>query len=164
MRIILSCGTNLGDRMRNMEAMLAYCKQILLPPYAQSPLMETEPVDTSGNHPWYFNCIIAGRYTQTMHHLLQQCQKIETTLGRNNKGSMEPRTADIDILLADSLIVNEPDLIIPHPHLLNRRFCIEGITAIAPEFEHPVTGLSFKSLHRSMPREVLAQKIIFIDR
>ena len=59
---ILSLGTNLGNRKKNIVKMIELLKDILYPPINYSKLMETEPVGTPDKQPWYYNCIISGIY------------------------------------------------------------------------------------------------------
>jgi 2-amino-4-hydroxy-6-hydroxymethyldihydropteridine diphosphokinase len=70
--------------------------------------------------------------------VLEQCQLIENQLGRVRKsGHYASRTMDIDMLFYNDEIINEPDLIIPHPKLHERRFTLEPLNEISPGFTHP---------------------------
>ena len=71
-----------------------------------------------------------------------------------------PRTIDIDILFADDLIVDLPDLAIPHPRLAQRNFVLVPLCEIAPEIRHPVLGKTVRelALSSSDPSQVIAQK------
>ena len=159
--VALSLGSNVGDRKKNIDSMIGELKTVLQPPVEISRLMETEPLGTTGTHEWYFNCVMIGRYPGHAHELMHACQHIEKKLGRKTKNDLSPRTADIDILLADQRIISESDLNIPHPALLNRRFCIEGIASLRPDWIHPVSGLSFHKLSLKSDKQLLSQKIIF---
>jgi len=158
-RVFLSLGTNLGNRFENMTAMVHACSSILKPPITLTSLMETEPIGVPDTQQWYYNRIICGSYNKTMHTLLEQCQEIEKRLGRTAHSHLRARTADIDILLADASVVNETDLTIPHPEILNRRFCILGISEIAPEQIHPVAEIPFREIALHMNSIVAQQKI-----
>ena len=160
--VIVSLGTNLGDRRKYMDGMIAQLKKLLLPPLKLSPLMETEPVDVPDEQEWYYNCIVSGTFNGTARLLLEECREIEKRLGRNNKNTLQERTADIDILLVDNCIIEEKDFTIPHPQILKRRFCIEGIHSIQPDWKHPTEKKTFRELYASMDEPVLEQKIHFI--
>lgn len=160
--VIVSLGTNLGDRRKYMDEMVALLKELFQPPVRLSPLMETEPVGTPDEQGWYYNRIVSGKYGNPARSLLEDCREIETKLGRNNKNTLQARTADIDILLVDNCIIDGEDFIIPHPQLLKRRFCIEGIHSIEPDWVHPVEKKTFRELYESMDVPVLEQKIHFI--
>lgn len=162
MRVILSLGTNLGDRWKNISSIIMQIRKVITPPVAVSSLMETEPVGVEETQPWYYNIIVAGQYDGSAHELLAQGKKIEKNLGRNQKGNRAPRCADIDILLADDCVIHDEELIIPHPQLLHRRFCIEGVAAIEPYYIHPVVRKNFRELMLQMNDDVKNQKIHFI--
>ncbi len=163
MKVILSLGTNLGNRLDNIDKLEHFCTELLSPPIILSQLMETEPIGTPDEQQWYYNRVITGNYSGTVYELLVHCRKIEKTLGRLEKSNRKARTADIDILLADDCILNEPDLIIPHPEILNRRFCIVGIAEIAPHRVHPLENKPFSELLTTMGNYVSEQKVNFID-
>jgi 2-amino-4-hydroxy-6-hydroxymethyldihydropteridine diphosphokinase len=95
--------------------------------------------------------------------LLHHCQRIEQQMGRTHKGMLKPRTADIDILLYGEEVVSARELVIPHPALLNRRFCLEGLAEVAPKMRHPVAGRTFEELLDHMPDNVARQAIRFRD-
>ena len=159
---ILSLGTNLGNRNKNMDEMVRLLKEILQPPIKLSKLMETEPVGTSDKQRWYLNCIVSGQYNGSARSLLKICRQIEKKLGRKDKNTFQPRTADVDILLVDDCIITASDFIIPHPQILKRRFCMEGITSIEPDWIHPVEKKSFRELCETLDKHILKQKIRFI--
>jgi len=157
--VVLCLGTNLGDRKKNIQKMVAALNKILLYPVKTSRLMETEPIGTEGNQDWFYNCIISGKYNGLPHTLLDECLAIEKELGRKREFRYEPRTADIDILLFDSIVINENNLVIPHPEILNRRFCIDAVVSILPDFIHPVEKKTFSELLITMDEKVRKQQI-----
>lgn len=160
--IALSLGSNSGKREWFMQEMESALSTIISGPILKSRLMETEPVDVSRPQDWYLNRIIAGTFDGSPGALLEYTQTIEIRLGRSEKGKRTPRTADIDILLFNDLLINEEDLIIPHPAVVSRRFCIEGLFEILPS--HIVSGMdiSVAELYRKMDDEVRKQKIRFL--
>ncbi len=162
--VILSLGTNLGDRNKNMAEIITQLEPLFKTPLIISNLMETEPIGTPDIQQWYYNRIVLGQYiSENAEELLAQCQNIEIKLGRIKKNTRDARTADIDILFFNNCIIQSENLSVPHPEVLNRRFCIEGITLIAPEWVHPVVKMSFRDIKNGMNKEVLNQKINFID-
>ncbi|MBD3344984.1 MAG: 2-amino-4-hydroxy-6-hydroxymethyldihydropteridine diphosphokinase [Chitinivibrionales bacterium] len=162
-QVFLSCGGNIDDRGKYIDKMIARLSRLLLPPVSQSRIMETEPVGVSGDQKWYFNVILGGKYTNTLRDLLQQCRNIEIALGRKTKGDKKPRTADIDILLFDGVKIDQEDLVVPHPGIVSRRFCLEGLYEIASDFYVPGANKSVAQLYASMDAKVRTQKIRFID-
>ena len=126
--------------------------------------METMPVgDGLDTQSWFMNCIAAGQYDGYPQELLDSCKSIETALGREPDSHNQPRTADVDILLFDDLILNKPDLIIPHPRMCERRFCLEGLLSLKPDLIVPGTGTSVRAFYLAMPSHMSAQTINFIQ-
>lgn len=162
-KAFLSLGTNLDNRTDNMNKMVKACTSLLQPPIILSKLMETEPIATPDEQQWYYNRIICGNYEGTVRDLLVRCQTIEKGLGRSENSHLKERTADVDILMAGDLVINEHDLIVPHPEILNRRFCLLGISEIAPEQIHPVIKAHFSELIKHMNKHVIEQRINFLD-
>ncbi len=161
----LSLGTNLGDRLANMNAMLGSCEKLFVDKVRHSPLYETDPVGTSAEHMPYLNRIIAGEFDGIVADLLACCQSIEISLGRqqSEKGKVLPRQADIDILLFGNEIISDEILTVPHPAILGRRFCIEGIAAIDADIIHPIYLKTFRQLFTEMSQEIKRQKIFIVD-
>jgi 2-amino-4-hydroxy-6-hydroxymethyldihydropteridine diphosphokinase len=145
-----------------MDAMVTLLGDVLHPPVKLSKLMETEPVGTPDEQQWYYNRIVSGRYNGSAQSLLEECRGIEKTLGRTGKNTLRARTADIDILLIDNCIIIEEDFIIPHPQILQRRFCLEGMYSIEPDRIHPTAEKTIRELYEGMESSILEQKIHFI--
>ena len=160
--MILSLGTNLGDRMENVKAMTEFAGELFSGSIKLSPVMETEPVGVSGRQGSYLNRIAAGLYTGSLTVLLNRCFKEELRLGRERAEDKGPRTADIDILAAGSITVDTPDLKLPHPEFLNRRFCIEGAAAIAPKMKFPGQCKTFTELLQEMPADIASQSVRYV--
>ena len=162
----LSLGSNLGDRLFHIESMERALRPIFVDgSFRSSRLMETEPVGVSAaGQPAYLNKIVAGHYGGDAYELLNQCLSIETDLGRTRPTPKAPRTADADILLFGDAEINDPPrLIVPHPELINRRFCLEGLTDIDPLIRIRTAGrtLTVGELRENMGADVAAQKVSF---
>jgi 2-amino-4-hydroxy-6-hydroxymethyldihydropteridine diphosphokinase len=160
--VVLCLGGNLGDRASYLRRMEAGLEGVLLPPIRRSRLMETEPLGVTADHPWYYNRLIRGRYDGAPRGLLETCRAIEKACGRTRPEKYAPRTADIDILLFGDMVVSEKDLIIPHRHILDRRFCLEGLNEIAAEWIVPGTGASAGALALEPAPEVMKQQIRYL--
>ncbi len=161
--VVLSLGSNLGNRAAFMREMEHALEQLLGPPVRKSSLMETEPLGVTVGQPWYFNRLISGRYEGTPRELLEKCRVIEKKLGRTRPEKYAPRTADIDILLFGNQVVNEKDLVIPHRHIPDRRFCLAGLREIAGGRKVPGLSKSVNELVKEMGAEVRKQKIRVIE-
>ncbi|OLB58971.1 MAG: 2-amino-4-hydroxy-6-hydroxymethyldihydropteridine diphosphokinase, partial [Nitrospirae bacterium 13_2_20CM_2_61_4] len=70
--------------------------------------------------------------------LLSILREIERSLGRDEEERSGPRTIDLDILFYDQLIINEPDLVVPHPRMHQRRFVLMPLSELDPLFVHPI--------------------------
>lgn len=116
-----------------------------------SSIYETEP--------WGFNApekfLNQVLEIETFHepkNLLKILQRIENDLGRKRiTGKYESRVIDIDILFYDDLIVDEKDLVIPHPKITQRMFVLKPLIEIAANLSHPVTGQCIKHLYEQCP-------------
>lgn len=160
--VFLCLGSNKGDRGFFIAAMEKRLKAVLLPPITLSRLMKTEPVGVLGRQRWFYNRIMSGKYNGTAQALLAQCREIETALGRTSKKKFAPRTADIDILFFGHSKITDKELIVPHPRIRERRFCLEGLAELAPDFKIPGTGSTISRLYRRMTDTVRSQKVIFM--
>lgn len=158
--VVLSLGTNIGNRFSNMERLEKAVANLLHGSIRKSPLYETVPVGVDDSHPNYLNRIISGEYDGSPENLLIETQKIESELGRIGKGTLAPRTADIDILLFDDLVVHSDHLIIPHHALYERHFEIAGVKAVVPEMKIPGMTIIFEEYEIPLP--IRAQEIIEI--
>jgi 2-amino-4-hydroxy-6-hydroxymethyldihydropteridine diphosphokinase len=138
-------GSNLGDRQANIQRALSALGELGAMPRKQSSCFETEPVGYL-EQPWFLNVAAEIETLLTPHELLHCCQKTEESLGRVRTFRNAPRTLDLDILLFESIVLDEPCLIIPHPRMAGRRFVLTPLAQIAPDLIHPVLKQSIRSL------------------
>jgi dihydroneopterin aldolase/2-amino-4-hydroxy-6-hydroxymethyldihydropteridine diphosphokinase len=97
----------------------------------------TEPVGLEDPE-WFINGVVLLETPLPPESLMQRMLDIETTLGRERSVKWGPRTIDLDLLAYDQVIMDRPGLILPHPFLEKRRFVLEPLAEIAPDFIHPV--------------------------
>ena len=161
-QVAICIGSNSGDRFSYMRRMEAALQVVLNAEVTCSSLMETEPVGVAPGQPWYLNRVLSGWYRKNPFMLLDECRLIEVQLGRINKGLRMERTADIDILLFGKETVATGELAIPHPAVLSRRFCLEGLYQILPDALIPGSGKTVREHHSIMPPRILSQVIRFI--
>jgi 2-amino-4-hydroxy-6-hydroxymethyldihydropteridine diphosphokinase len=83
--------------------------------------------------------------------LLNFCQSLETEEGRKRKERWGARTLDIDLLFYAQQQINETRIEVPHPRLTERHFVLLPLVALAPDFCHPLTGLSMRDLLNELP-------------
>jgi 2-amino-4-hydroxy-6-hydroxymethyldihydropteridine diphosphokinase len=143
----LALGSNLGDRRANLEAALAALRaNTAVRVLAVSGFIETEPVGGPPGQGPYLNGAAAVGTDLEPHALLAECKRIEKSLGRRDGPRWGPRIVDLDILFYGALVLDTPDLTLPHPRLRERRFVLEPLAAIAPDLVDPVTGLTVGEL------------------
>lgn len=142
----LSLGSNLGDPVRNIDdaiQRLSPADGILV--LRRSSMYRTEPQGFT-DQPWFVNEVVEIDTSLSPRELLSRLLEVEHEFGRERTLKNGPRTLDIDILCMGDLVVNEPDLEIPHPRMRERRFVLQPLAELCPEFRHPVTNQSVTEL------------------
>jgi 2-amino-4-hydroxy-6-hydroxymethyldihydropteridine diphosphokinase len=132
-------GSNLGDRERFLRrAVELLDAEPGVRVLAVSTLRETDPVDYL-DQPQFLNGACAIETLLPPRELLTRLLAIEQELGRAREGVPRygPRTCDLDLLLYGQETVDEPDLIVPHPRLAERRFALEPLSELDPELALP---------------------------
>ena len=133
--VYLALGTNLGDRESNLEAVLdALSSQIRL--LAESPIYQTAPWGYE-DQPDFLNQVVRAETTLSPQELLTFVKYVEEQAGREPSFRYGPRKIDVDILFYEDWIVEEDDLIIPHPRLHQRAFVLVPLADLASELCHP---------------------------
>ncbi|PIQ77684.1 2-amino-4-hydroxy-6-hydroxymethyldihydropteridine diphosphokinase [Candidatus Peregrinibacteria bacterium CG11_big_fil_rev_8_21_14_0_20_46_8] len=150
--IILSLGSNL----QNTEENLAQARKLLakyLSIEEISQLYESEPIGVE-NHPWYLNQVVLGNTNLTAQQLLKVAKEIEQKMGRDihaPDSSTQMRPLDIDILFYNDECIEVTGLMVPHPRLHLRRFVLEPLAEIAPNFVHPKLQKTVRELLKDCP-------------
>jgi len=145
--IYLGLGSNLNNKVKNIESALTLIQKTIGEVICVSSFYKTEPVGFESDNTF----INAACYVQTElspQELLNSTQMIEKEIGRKEKsidGKYSDRSIDIDILLYDDIVVNKPELTIPHPLMHLRNFVILPLSEIAPDAIHPVLK---KTIHQ----------------
>jgi 2-amino-4-hydroxy-6-hydroxymethyldihydropteridine diphosphokinase len=140
----LLTGGNEGDRFLHMQQARTNIELICGQLLQVSSLYETEPWGNM-DQPDFLNQVILIDTKLSPEELLHAILSIEEKGGRKRTVKNAPRTIDIDILFYNDLILEKPGLSIPHPRIADRRFVLEPLNEISPEFIHPVIG---KTIHR----------------
>lgn len=146
-KAFLSLGTNLGERDKNLAKAIRYINMSVGHIIDLSGIYETEPWGFESDTK-FLNMVVEIITDLTPHELLANCKDIENKLGRDRSMAIgySSRIIDIDILFYEKEIVSDPDLVLPHPHIQSRRFILEPLAEIAPEFVHPQLNLTTKQL------------------
>ena len=136
----IGLGSNLGDRLATIEQAVARLDALAeMRVKSVSRLVETEPVGPPGQRP-YLNGAALLRTSLSPRALLEACLAVEAAHGRVRGGADRwgPRTLDLDLLLYDQLVIDEPGLTIPHPRMHQRLFVLVPLAEIAGSWVHPV--------------------------
>ncbi len=136
--VLAAMGSNLGKPLGQLR--LAVSKlEARLGMFRTSSVYRSAPVGYL-NQPDFLNIVCVGRSVIPASELLRKIREIEVALGRTRSFPNAPRTIDIDILACGDLVLDTPDLILPHPRLHQRAFVLAPLAEIAPEWRHPVFG------------------------
>jgi 2-amino-4-hydroxy-6-hydroxymethyldihydropteridine diphosphokinase len=133
-------GSNLGDRERLIRDAAALIGAVRL-----STLIETEPWvygdQGYGDQPMFLNAVAELETALTARQLLDHLLDVERRLGRERIGPQwGPRTIDLDLLLYGDETIDEPGLVVPHPHLTRRDFVLRPLAELVPTLKIPRNG------------------------
>lgn len=146
----IGLGSNMGDRQSLLQrSMHLLQKERVVTVTAVSPLYESEPVG-GPRQGAYLNACAALETDLTPVMLLRRMLEVENKLGRVRKRRWGPRTVDMDLLLYDTLIMNTPALILPHPRMAERLFVLAPLSDIAPDLTIPGTAKTVVALKSSL--------------
>lgn len=150
-KVFLSLGSNLGDRLAYLRAVVAALgRGPRMSVAGISKVYETVPVEVEEEQPDYLNCVVELECGVPAIELLRYCQGIEAALGRERGGTGEkaPRTVDIDVLLFGEETIVEPDLRVPHTGV-TRAFNLRGLADLDANLYIPQRGTVGELLERS---------------
>lgn len=146
MEVYLSFGSNIGDRQLTIISGIEELrKNSKVYDLKMSRFYLTEPHGLTGQIN-FINCAVRLETTLSVRDILTQIHKIEDIFGRTREVRWGARTLDIDILFFGSQIIQEPDLIVPHPRIHQRAFVLQPLAELCPDLIHPVLHKSIKCL------------------
>ncbi len=150
-KVWLGIGSNLGDSealIREAAARLsASISDLRVSGFWRSKARYVE------DQPDFLNAVAAGGTSLSPRELLAAVNAIEASLGRDRSAVVAKgaRTMDIDILLYGAAIIAEPDLIIPHPGMRERKFVLLPLIELDPDLADPVSGRPFREFLAELP-------------
>ena len=134
--VYLSLGSNIGDREKNLRKAIRALAEASLRVTRVSSVYETEPVDFR-EQPWFLNCVVEAETAVPAPDLLGELRRIESHMGSQKLVPKGQRLIDIDILLYGHDTIDRPELQVPHPRMLQRKFVLVPLAEIAPNCKHP---------------------------
>lgn len=148
--VYLGLGTNLGDKEANLRTAIYKLQERIGKQVSLSSFYETAPWGFESDHS-FLNAAIGLETSLSPIEILYITQEIEKELGRTKKsvnGSYSDRLIDIDILLYDTLVLQTPELTIPHPLMTERDFVMKPLIEIAGNVIHPIRQKTLSELYQ----------------
>jgi 2-amino-4-hydroxy-6-hydroxymethyldihydropteridine diphosphokinase len=138
--VVISLGSNLGDRQGLIHSALDALRELPDSEVSKvSSLYETAPMEKT-DQPYFLNAVLKLRTGLTVRDLWRHMQRIEGELGRVRTERWGPRTIDLDLVLYENQVIEEKDLVVPHPRYRERAFVLIPLLEIAPELTDPESG------------------------
>ena len=146
----IGLGSNLGDTSKNLQNALSDLRaHSSIASIGSSSFYETKPLG-GADQPLFLNAVAKIKTSLSYRALFEHLQQIEQAMGRQRNEHWEPRPIDLDLLLYDGQIVDEPDLKIPHPQMHLRSFVLKGMCELAADFVHPQLDSTMRQLYQRL--------------
>jgi 2-amino-4-hydroxy-6-hydroxymethyldihydropteridine diphosphokinase len=157
MIVYLALGSNLGDRRAYLVSAVDSLSRRGVQVTRSASVYSTEPHNMPGQ-PWFLNTVVEANTGLPPEQLLDVCLAVEEENFRKRTGENESRTLDVDIIFYGTRILKESGLTIPHPEFRNRRFVLEPLAEIAPDFVDPVSGRTVRELFENVNDPAAVQR------
>lgn len=148
-RVAIALGSNLGRRRQHLSWAAAALRR-LGRGWRISPFEPSAPQGVPDRQPDYLNGVAVGYTRLPARELLGELLALETRRGRTRGRPKAARTLDLDLILYDGRVVDEPGLQLPHPRFRERAFVLEPLAALAPRWRDPVSGRTVAALRREL--------------
>ena len=149
--VFVGVGANVGDRAATIAAARVGLERGGVTVVRASRLYETAPVGGPAGQGYYLNGVWEVETALGARALLDVLLAVERGLGRVRGERHGPRTIDLDLLFHGALVLKEEGLEVPHPEAHLRRFVLEPLAELAPDFVHPTRGETIAALLASLP-------------
>ena len=154
--ILIGLGANLpsnkfGEPEKTLLGIIGYLNNSGIKVLSKARIYKSAPVPISDD-PWFFNTVINVQTSLTPCSLMRMLLDTEVKFGRKSSLVNAPRIIDIDLLDYEGLVVKESseifglDLVLPHPRMDSRAFVMLPLLELAPNWSHPISGLSIQNL------------------
>lgn len=140
-KISLSLGSNIGDRVKNLNSAISLLKERGLYSITVSSFYETEPQGYR-EQDYFVNCALTAETDLNPQELLKVTQSVESDMKRVKLFHWGPRIIDVDILTYDDLKLESETLTIPHPRMLERAFVLCPLSELKPEYKTYLSDVS----------------------
>lgn len=153
----LGLGANLDSPIQQLEGAVRELRS-RLGPLTVASLYRSRP-QSPIPQPVFFNTAVLGRGSRSPRELLMLAKELERGAGRLPGPALGPRPLDIDVLTCGELVVDDPDLVVPHPRLALRRFVLAPLAEIAPNLAIPPQGRSVAELLARVGQEEEVERL-----
>jgi 2-amino-4-hydroxy-6-hydroxymethyldihydropteridine diphosphokinase len=160
----IGIGSNLGGALQNCKDAIESISRVNeIEVIRNSSFYKTQPVGIESQN-WFVNAVAEIKTTHSAHALFLVLQTVEKTMGRKKEAKGGPRIIDLDLLFYGQDIINEVELIVPHPEMHKRRFVLEPLGEIASYFIHPVFGISIRGLQDRLQDQKIVELLEKIEK
>jgi 2-amino-4-hydroxy-6-hydroxymethyldihydropteridine diphosphokinase len=156
--VYLLTGSNVGDSLVLLNTAIKHINTQVGKVIQQSSIYKTAPWGNV-NQQHFYNQVVLVQTILSPKQVLQTILKIELDMGRVRELKWAPRIIDIDILFYDNLVMEEADLIVPHPLLHLRKFTLQPMAELAANLLHPKLQANISELLLTCPDTGLVEKL-----
>jgi 2-amino-4-hydroxy-6-hydroxymethyldihydropteridine diphosphokinase len=150
-KVYAGLGSNLGHRGDQIFKAIWHIMDSGFTVLKRSAIEETFPVEKT-DQPKFLNAVVLLETDYTPRETLEKFLLIEKQMGRERTTPKGPRIIDIDLLLYDERIINENDLVVPHPEIRNRAFVLRELLQVNPTLVDPVTKKEYRTYYEEKNR------------
>jgi 2-amino-4-hydroxy-6-hydroxymethyldihydropteridine diphosphokinase len=146
-RLAVGLGSSLGDRERHLA--LAVASLAALPAtrlLRTSALVRTPPMRGGTARNWFLNAVALFETRLSPEEVLDRCVALEQRAGRRRARFWMDRPLDLDLLMAEGLVLDTPRLVLPHPAVATRAFVLGPLLSVWPDAVDPRTGRRWAEL------------------